>query len=230
MGDAAGIENVRDRVVELRRVKASRLRRHPRNWRVHGTEQARALHDVLREIGWSGALLARQLPDGELELIDGHLRAEAGGEQEVPVLVLDVDEEEADRLLATFDPLGAMAGCDARQLDSLLQRIDEEHRAVCELVRRWADTSAVGLDASAVETADVTDSASSGSDGAPFDAESPRMTHGEGPGAVNQRRSVPSDSLLAEYQIVVDCQSEAKQKELYERLTGEGWVCRLLIL
>jgi hypothetical protein len=31
------------------------------------------------------------------------------GDQPIPVLVLDVTAEEADKLLATFDPIGAMA-------------------------------------------------------------------------------------------------------------------------
>jgi ParB-like chromosome segregation protein Spo0J len=32
------------------------------------------------------------------------------------------------------------------------------------------------------------------------------------------------------FQVVVDCESESKQKELFERLTAEGWPCRLLTL
>ncbi len=68
--------NVRDRIKELRRVKASRLRPHPKNWRTHPVAQQDALRGVLAEIGYADALLARELPDGSLELVDGHLRAE----------------------------------------------------------------------------------------------------------------------------------------------------------
>ena len=52
------------------------------------------------------------LPDGRLMLIDGHLRAETTPDQLVPVLVLDVDENESNKLLATLDPLAAMAETD----------------------------------------------------------------------------------------------------------------------
>ena len=45
-------------------------------------------------------------------LIDGHLRAETTPDQLVPVLVLDVDENESHKLLATLDPLAAMAETD----------------------------------------------------------------------------------------------------------------------
>src|SRR4029077_14594024 len=96
---------VKDRVKELRRVKASELRPNPRNWRTHPAEQRIALRSLLAEVGYAGALLARELPDGSLMLIDGHLRAETTPEATVPVLVLDVDEHKADLIFLTHDPL-----------------------------------------------------------------------------------------------------------------------------
>ena len=82
----------RDRIKELRRVAARELVPNPKNWRRHPARQAAALRGVLQEIGYADALLARLLPDGRLMLIDGHLRAETTPDQLVPVLVLDVDE------------------------------------------------------------------------------------------------------------------------------------------
>jgi len=38
--------------------------------------------------------IIRELPEGGYGIIDGHLRAETTPDQEVPVLVLDVDEQE----------------------------------------------------------------------------------------------------------------------------------------
>src|SRR5437879_2420739 len=66
---------IRDRIEELRRVRARDLRPNPRNWRVHPKPQVDALRSLLSEIGYADALIARELPDGSLELIDGHLRA-----------------------------------------------------------------------------------------------------------------------------------------------------------
>ena len=101
---------MRDRIKELRRVKAAQLKPHPLNWRTHGPQQRAAMSGVLAEIGYADALLARELDDGSLELIDGHLRAEITPDDEVPVLVLDVTAAEAAKLLATLDPLAALAG------------------------------------------------------------------------------------------------------------------------
>src|SRR5260370_14213598 len=67
-------------------------------------------------------------------LIDGHLRAETTPDQLVPVLVLDVDEEEAKKLLATLDPLGALAEADAAKLDALLQEVQTDSPAVAQML------------------------------------------------------------------------------------------------
>lgn len=126
--------NIRDRVRELRRVPASELRPSPHNWRTHPAAQLDALRGVLAEVGYAGAALARELPDGTLELIDGHARAGVCGDAPVPVLVLDVTADEAKKLLATFDPLGAMAGADADKLGALLGGLATENEAVAALL------------------------------------------------------------------------------------------------
>lgn len=121
---------IRDRVRELRRVRASELKPNPRNWRTHPQSQSDALKGLLAEVGYAGALLARELEDGTLQLIDGHLRAETTPNAKVPVLVLDVTAEEADKILATHDPLGAMAGRDDEMLKALLENVQTESDAV----------------------------------------------------------------------------------------------------
>lgn len=126
--------NIRDRVVELRRVRGRDLAPNPRNWRTHPPEQLDALRGVLAEVGFAGAALAYELPDGTLRLIDGHARAETAPDAEIPVLVLDVTEAEADKLLATFDPLGAMAGADAAKLDALLRDVRTSNDAVTAML------------------------------------------------------------------------------------------------
>ncbi len=116
---------IRDRIVGLRRVRAGDLLTNPRNWRTHPESQSKALAAVLDEVGIAGALIGYETPEG-IQLIDGHLRQEQDPDQEWPVLVLDVDEAEADKLLATLDPLAAMAGADTGVLDDLLKSIETD--------------------------------------------------------------------------------------------------------
>src|ERR1039457_4486329 len=110
---------IRDRVTELRRVQAGSLLPSPKNWRRHPKAQADALRGLLSEIGYADALLARETPEG-LMFIDGRHRAATNPDAVVPVLVLDVTEVEADKLLLSLDPLAAMAEGDADALRTLL--------------------------------------------------------------------------------------------------------------
>ena len=67
---------IRDRIKGLRRLRAGDLKPHPKNWRSHPDSQKNALRGLLAEIGYADTLLTRELSDGGLHFIDGHLRAE----------------------------------------------------------------------------------------------------------------------------------------------------------
>ncbi len=128
----------RDRVLRLERVRAGDLTGNPSNWRRHSAAQMEALRGVLSEVGFAGALLAYE-DGGKLTLVDGHLRAGLNPEAEVPVLVLDVDKEEARKLLMTYDPLGAMAQPDADAMLAVLREITFESRSVNAMLEALAN-------------------------------------------------------------------------------------------
>jgi ParB/Sulfiredoxin domain len=185
--------HVRDRIRELRRVKASQLRPNPRNWRSHPAAQRDALRGVLAEVGYADALVAWEADDGQLELIDGHLRAETTPDMEVPVLVLDVTADEAAKLLTLLDPLCGMAQTNGDRLSQLLSQVDTQSAAVRAVLDQLAQSAA--------------------------------------------ERSLPipdetaaSPLLRSSYQVVVDCRNEDEQRRTYERLIGEGFACRLLMI
>lgn len=183
---------VRDRIRELRRVRAEELRPNPRNWRTHPESQRDALRGLLAEIGYAGALLARELEDGSLQLIDGHLRAETTPDSLVPVLVLDVSAEEADKILLTHDPIAALAGTDHEQLTALLIDAKFESPHVAQLLDGLAQTAAEVEEAVEREYEEV---------------------------------RIPES-----WQVVVECHDEEDQREMFERLRGEGRRCRVLTL
>lgn len=120
---------IRDRVRELRRVPASSIKPHPLNWRVHNDAQREALRGVLQRLGFAGAVLAVER-DGALLCCDGHLRSEEMGQREVPVLVLDLDDDEVKTLLLTFDPIGGMATANKARLDELLASYSQQTAAL----------------------------------------------------------------------------------------------------
>src|SRR5882672_164635 len=110
----------RDRIIELRRVKASELLDNPKNWRRHPDEQTGAMTSIMERIGVAGAAVGR-LVGGKIELLDGHLRKSIAGDELVPVLITDLNDEEARIFLATYDPLSDLAIADAEALHALLK-------------------------------------------------------------------------------------------------------------
>jgi hypothetical protein len=111
----------RDRIIALERIPASLLTAHGSNWRVHPQAQQRSMASMLGAVGIAGALLVYNSPQhGGLTLLDGHMRARMDPGQSWPCLRLDITDDEASVLLATYDPLGAMAERDQAQLDTLL--------------------------------------------------------------------------------------------------------------
>ena len=130
---------IRDRVRELRRVRAGDLRENPKNWRRHPQAQQDAMAGVLREVGFADALLAYDPGDGGLTLVDGHLRAGLDPDMVVPVLILDLNKEEADHLLLTLDPLAAMAQPDQDQLLELLRDTQFADQAVNDMLEMLAN-------------------------------------------------------------------------------------------
>ena len=134
---------VRDRVKELRRVRAGELVPNPKNWRTHPEAQGDALRGILAEVGYADALLARELPDGSLMLVDGHLRAETTPDLVVPVLVLDINEAEADKLLLSLDPLSALAETNTEALDALLREVETGNEALAQMFADMAEAEGI---------------------------------------------------------------------------------------
>jgi DNA modification methylase len=130
--------HIPDRIKALRRVLAGDLKPHPKNWRRHPESQRNALLGLLAEIGYADVLLTRELPDGSLQIIDGHLRAETTPDCLVPVLVTDLTEDEAEKVLLTHDPLASMATADKENLESLLASLKFESPDVSAMLEGLA--------------------------------------------------------------------------------------------
>ncbi len=128
------MEDIKMRTKSFRHVKASDLVDNPRNWRTHPVAQRSALEGVLNEIGFAGAILTRKLDDGKLEIIDGHLRKNIALGEKVPVLITDLTREEADLLLAIYDPIAGMADADKDVFSELLNSVTADDSRVQELL------------------------------------------------------------------------------------------------
>ncbi len=125
------------------------------NWRTHGDAQLNALDGLLDEVQWAGALLYNEATGN---LVDGHARkkvALARGEALVPVLVGSWTPEQEAKLLATLDPLAAMAGADAGRLDELLRSVQTPSDAVAALLEQLASDHGLLADKGQTELRDI---------------------------------------------------------------------------
>ena len=114
----------RNRIVGHADVSPAELVPNPRNWRTHPREQQRALSGALAEVGW----IAEVIVNGTTgRMVDGHLRIElalARQEPSVPVTYVELSDEEERLVLASLDPIGAMADAEAMALESLLANLE----------------------------------------------------------------------------------------------------------
>lgn len=130
--------NIRDRIIDHIKVKAKDLVPHQYNFRKHPERQRRALAASFEEIGFARSLLGFRLPDGRIKLIDGHLRADMEPELEVTVELLNVTEEEANKLLLTIDPICALAQTDHEAHDRVRALARTDSTALNDL---WTATA-----------------------------------------------------------------------------------------
>lgn len=107
---------------------------NPKNWRVHPGNQQAGMEAVLDRVGWVQSVVVNQRSGF---LVDGHLRVSLAlrrNEPKIPVVYVDLDDEEEDLILATLDPIAALAGTDQDLLESLLSGIVTEDPALTALL------------------------------------------------------------------------------------------------
>jgi hypothetical protein len=97
---------------------------NPLNWRRHPKNQQDALEAMLRTVGWVQRVIVNKTTG---HIVDGHLRVEVAlrrDEPAVPVLYVQLSEEEEKVVLAAIDPIGGLAETDQTMLDDLLEGVE----------------------------------------------------------------------------------------------------------
>ena len=113
----------RNRIVGTADVDPTTLKPNPRNWRGHTSAQSAALREILSTVGWVTDVIVNKTTGN---LIDGHLRVETAiknHEKSIPVKYVELTEDEERMVLATFDPIAAMAEADEKLLQELVNSI-----------------------------------------------------------------------------------------------------------
>lgn len=129
-GEAVLARRWQSRIVGHGEMRPDDIVPHPDNWRRHPLPQSEAMLGILEEVGWVQDVVVNKRTN---RLIDGHLRVELAqrqGETRIPVVFVDLSEEEERLVLATMDPIGAMARQDDSRLQALLAKVKAEDEAL----------------------------------------------------------------------------------------------------
>src|SRR5262245_17834222 len=135
---------LRNRITSSGEEDPEKLLAHPKNWRSHSADQESAVEGLLEEVGWVNNVIVNRRTG---RLIDGHLRVELAKrrkEAKIPVVYVDLSEKEEELVLATLDPLGDLAGIDAKRLESLLGEIDPKSIALQRMIADLEEELGIG--------------------------------------------------------------------------------------
>jgi hypothetical protein len=187
---------IRNRIKAHRRVRAGDLVPHELNFRRHPEFQRRALGAVYERVGFARSLLAYELPDGRLKLLDGHLRRDLDPDMEVDVEVLDLSDEEARILLLSIDPLAALAETQEQLHERLLELTPVDD---AELRAAWQTAAAHAADAPV----------------APW--------HDSANGTPGMKAE---QTIREQFYVILECRDEQHQVELLKRFAAEGFKCK----
>lgn len=132
----------KNRIVGEALIPATELKGNPKNWRTHGKDQRKAIDSVLDEIGWVQRVIVNKTTGN---IVDGHLRAEQAlrRKEKVPVLYVELTEEEEMIALATLDPIAALAGSEQKMLDEVINSVNVDNEGLTELLNSLKSETAV---------------------------------------------------------------------------------------
>jgi hypothetical protein len=133
----------KNRIKRRAEVAPGEIKLHPGNWRKHSGAQVKAIGAALDEVGWVKEIVVNERTG---QLVDGHARvalALARGEKKIPVLYIDVSEQEENIILASLDPLAAMAVPDEEALGKLLGGISCSNEDLALLFASMQDEAAM---------------------------------------------------------------------------------------
>jgi hypothetical protein len=128
----------RSRITASGEAAPTELKANAKNWRIRPKAQQQAMASVLSEVGWVQQLVVNRTSGN---LIDGHLRLElalARGEPAIPVIYVELSDAEEGLILATLDPLAAMAETDQAKLIALLAGVTISQADLAALVKGMA--------------------------------------------------------------------------------------------
>lgn len=125
-----------NRITAYKQIPANQLLANPDNARRHPARQREALRGSLDALGWIAPVIVN-VNNGN-HVLDGHARIEEAltrnEDMLLPVLEVDLSEDEEKLFLASFDYITYMADYDRDALDTLLTDLQADDSAMSAII------------------------------------------------------------------------------------------------
>lgn len=127
----------KSRIIGHESVDPRVLLANPKNFRTHGERQRAVMGEAIQRIGFINSVIVNKVTG---KIINGHMRVDEAifkGQESIPVVWVELTEEEEAIALATFDPISELAEVDSVILGNLLRDAvasDADIAAVMEVV------------------------------------------------------------------------------------------------
>jgi len=131
----------RNRIVGQGIVNPAELIANPMNWRNHPKKQIQALTGLLKEVGWVQNVIVNKTTG---HIVDGHARVGMAVERKedaIPVVYVELTEDEERLVLSSLDPIGTLAESSKGALEALLATVSTGEAALQELVSNVAENA-----------------------------------------------------------------------------------------
>lgn len=128
----------RNRIVAYGEEDPEQLLANPYNWRVHPQHQQAAFLGVVHDVGVVQNIIVNKATG---HVVDGHMRvllAIKEGQRSIPITYVDLSEQEEAEILATYDPISAMAVADRELFAQTLRQFNTGAPAIQELASKMA--------------------------------------------------------------------------------------------
>lgn len=143
-----------NRIIKTDMVPAVDFLPNEQNWRVHPQPQQTGLTAVLDDIGWVQRVIVNLRTSEEWgrnqgieTMVDGHLRVKLAlsknDQTPVPVDYVDLTPNEEAIVLATLDPIAAMAATDRDMLSGLMATIQIENEEISKMLAAIRETNTI---------------------------------------------------------------------------------------
>lgn len=139
---------VRNRIVQVRRVRFGDVQPLPLNPKSHPQFQREAFRGAVRQVGFASVPLAYHSTKlgGKLTWVDGNMRGAELADYEGDVAITDLTDEEAAFAVVTLDPISYLARTDSEMLEAVLHDVHAQSAAVGEMIARYAEGAGLFTD------------------------------------------------------------------------------------